>query len=131
MHSFLSWIGLGLAALHGLILLGDSYTRFDLAQVVTPFVSDYRPIPVGLGIVGFYLMLLLSLSFYARPYISQRSFRLLHYAGFLAFAMVTLHGLLAGTDTGSLWWLYSLSLLSVLVLSALRVIRTRSAAGAR
>ncbi len=60
MHSYLNWIGLALATLHGVILIGDGYINIDLPRVVTPFISDYRPIPVGLGIIGFYLMLLLS-----------------------------------------------------------------------
>lgn len=125
LHSFLSWLGLGLAVLHGAILLGDSYMPFDLVQIAIPFTSAYRPVPVGLGVAGFYLMLLLSVSFYARRYIGQKNFRLLHYASFLAFVLVTLHGVLAGTDSGSLWWLYSLSLLAVVALTALRVASTR------
>ena len=131
LHNYLSLAGLALAALHGLILLGDSYTRFSLQQVMTPFMSTYRPIPVGLGIVGFYLMLLLSVSFYLRRWIGQKSFRLLHYGSFGAFALVTLHGVLAGTDSGPLWPLYALSLILVLGLTALRVAGTRRKIAAR
>ena len=125
LHSFLSWLGLGLAALHGLVLLGDRYIGFDLAQLTTPFISTYRPLPTGLGIVSFYLMLLLTLSFYARPHLSQKNFRLLHYTSFGAFALVTLHGIFAGTDSAPLWWLYAGSLLSVLLLTAMRIVNTR------
>lgn len=125
LHSFLSWFGLGVAALHGLVLMGDRYINFDLAQVVAPFISTYRPVPTGLGIVSFYLMLLLTLSFYARPHLSQKNFRLLHYASFGAFALVTLHGIFAGTDSAPLWWLYAASMASVLLLTAMRVVNTR------
>ena len=125
MHSFLNWLGLGLAALHGVILTGDGYIRIGLPQVLTPFISPYRPVPVGLGIIGFYLMLLLSLSFYARSYLGQRTFRVLHYSSFGVFVMVTLHGLLAGTDSGALWWLYSLSTAAVIALTALRIVSAR------
>ena len=125
LHSYLSWAGLALAALHALILLGDRNTGFDLAQLLTPFVSTYRPIPIGLGIVGFYLMMVLSVSFYMRRWIGQRSFRLLHYASFGAFALATLHGVLSGTDSGPLWWLYALSLILTLALTAARVMSTR------
>jgi predicted ferric reductase len=121
LHSYLSWLGLGLTVLHAGVLLGDQYTHFTFVQVVMPFVADYRPLPVGLGIVGFYLMLLLSLSFYARPYINQKNFRRLHYAGFAAFALATLHGVLAGTDSGPLWWLYATSLVVVLLLTVARM----------
>ncbi len=125
LHSHLSWLGLGMAALHGAILIGDGYIKLDLIRLFTPFLSEYRPVSVGLGIISFYLMLLLTLSFYARSYLGQKNFRLLHYGSFGVFVLVTLHGLFAGTDSASLWWLYVLSLASVTVLIILRITSTR------
>lgn len=127
LHSFLNWLGLGMAALHGLILIGDGYIHIDLPRVFTPFLSDYRPLPVGLGIVSYYLMLLLSLSFYARSHLGQRAFRLLHYVSFAVFAMVTAHGIYAGSDSGSLWWMYAASVAAVAGLTVARVAATRRA----
>ena len=127
MHSFLSWLGLGFAALHGMILIGDSYIKMDLPRILLPFVADYRPIPVALGIISFYLMLLFTLSFYARNYLGQRSFRLLHYGSFLTFVMVTVHGILAGTDSAALWALYLGSTLAVVALTVLRIVSTSRA----
>lgn len=129
-HSYLNWFGLGLAGLHGVILIGDGFFKFDLPKVLTPFVSPYRPIPVGLGIIGFYLMLLLSLSFYARMHLGQKNFRLLHYGTFGVFVLVTLHSLFSGTDTQSLWWLYTISLAAVVALTGLRIAATRRGRGA-
>jgi hypothetical protein len=125
MHSHLNWLGLGFAGLHGVILIGDSYIKIGLPQVFTPFLTPYQPIPVGLGIIGFYLMLLLTLSFYARSRLGQKNFRLLHYLSFAVFLMVTAHGMLAGTDTTALWWLYTLSLLAVLVMTVMRFVGSR------
>ncbi len=130
LHSFLNWMGLGFAALHGLILLGDGYIHIDLPRVFTPFLSEYRPVPVGLGIISFYLMLLLSLSFYARSLLGQRAFRLLHYVSFAVFVMVTAHGIYAGSDSGTLWWMYAASIVFVAGLTVARIVSTR-AAGAR
>lgn len=126
-HSYLNWIGLGLAGLHGVILIGDGFFKFNLPNVLTPFISPYRPIPVGLGIIGLYLMLLLNLSFYARMHLGQKNFRLLHYGSFGVFVMVTLHSLFSGTDTKSLWWLYMISLVAVVALTGLRIVATRRA----
>ena len=124
MHNFLSWLGMGFVALHALILVGDGYINIDLPRVFTPFLAEYRPIPVGLGIVSFYLMLLLTLSFYARSHLGQRTFRLLHYASFGVFVMVTAHGLWAGSDSGALLWLYILSTTAVVLVTLARVINT-------
>lgn len=121
LHSYFSWIGLGLSLLHGIVLVGNEYISFGLTQVFIPFISEYRPISVGLGIIAFYLMLLLSLSFYARSYLGQENFRTLHYTSFVAFVLVTAHGLLAGTDSVPLWWMYTGSLMAVLALTILRV----------
>ena len=120
MHSFLNWLGLGFAALHGIILIGDHFIKIGLPEVFTPFLSPYRPVPVGLGIIAFYLMLLLSLSFYARNHLGQKNFRLLHYVSYAVFLMVTVHGVLAGTDSGALWWLYAVSLVVVVVMTVMR-----------
>ena len=125
MHSYLNWLGLGFAALHGIILIGDDYIKIGLTQVFTPFLSPYRPVPVGLGIIGFYLMLLLTLSFYPRSRLGQKNFRLLHYTSFAVFLMVTVHGVLAGTDSTPLWWLYSLSLTAVVVMTVMRIAGSR------
>jgi len=121
MHSFLNWLGLGLAALHGIILIGDHFIKIGLPEVFTPFLSPYRPVPVGLGIIAFYLMLLLSLSFYARNHLGQKNFRLLHYVSYAVFLMVTAHGVLGGTDTGTLWWLYAVSLVAVVAMTVMRI----------
>jgi methionine sulfoxide reductase heme-binding subunit len=125
LHSYFSWIGLGLAALHAIVLTGDTYTRFSLAQIALPFTANYRPVQVSLGIIGFYLMLLLTLSFYGRRFIGQRTFRLFHYTSFGVFVLVTLHGVLSGTDAGALWWLYSFSLLAVVLLTTMRIVSKR------
>ncbi|MFN8467612.1 MAG: hypothetical protein U0X20_18780 [Caldilineaceae bacterium] len=125
MHSFLNWLGLGFAALHGIILIGDHFIKIGLPEVFTPFLSPYRPVPVGLGIIAFYLMLLLSLSFYARNHLGQKNFRLLHYVSYAVFLMVTVHGVLAGTDTGALWWMYAVSLVVVAVMTVMRIIGSR------
>lgn len=101
MHNTLSWLALSLTAVHGLALLFDSYFTFTPANLVIPFVGPYRPGWVGLGIVGLYLMLVTSLSFYARKRIGQKRWRQLHFLTFGAFVLVTLHGMMAGTDSGN------------------------------
>jgi len=127
LHSFFNWLGLGLAVLHGMILTGDRYIEIDLTRGFVPFLSSYRPIPVGLGIIALYLMFLLSLSFYARTHLGQKNFRSLHYASFLVFLLVTAHSLLAGTDSPALWWLYVSSLAAVGLLTVARIVHTRRA----
>lgn len=121
LHSFFNWASLVMAALHGLILLGDNFIKMKLADVIIPFVGPYRPVWVGLGILGIYLMFLLSLSFYVRSRIGQKTFRTFHYASYVAFLLVTLHTLGAGTDTSSLRLLYMPSIAGVTLVTIWRI----------
>src|SRR5512135_3006609 len=67
LHQFTSLIGLAFAFFHALILMGDKYINYDLAQVLVPFNSTgYKPVWVGLGQIGFYLLAIVGLSFYMR-----------------------------------------------------------------
>jgi hypothetical protein len=83
--------------------LVDRWFDFTLLSVLAPFTAPYRPAFVSLGIIAGYLSLLLTWSFYVRTRVGQKTWRMFHYAGFLAFTMATAHGVFAGSDTGSPW----------------------------
>jgi sulfoxide reductase heme-binding subunit YedZ len=102
MHNVLSWLALALSSLHALALFFDSYYTYRLADITIPFIGPYRPEWVGLGIIGFYLMFLTSISFSFRKQIGQKRWRKLHYLTFAGFILVTAHGVMAGTDSGNI-----------------------------
>jgi predicted ferric reductase len=104
LHQFASLLGLAFALFHALILMGDKYINYDLAQVLVPFNSGgYKPMWVGLGQIGFYLFAIVGLSFYVRKRVGQRRWRLIHFLSFLTFALALAHGIFAGTDTTVEW----------------------------
>ena len=77
LHQFASLMGLAFALFHALILMGDKYINYDLAQVLVPFNSiGYKPVWVGLGQIGFYLLAIVGLSFYVRKRLGNRTWRL-------------------------------------------------------
>ena len=103
LHQFASLLALVYGLCHALVLLGDHYIGYSLVQVLLPFGSgEFRPLEVGLGQLAFYAMLPVTLSFYVRQRIGYRAWRLLHYASFGVYLLVGAHGVLAGTDSGSL-----------------------------
>ena len=102
LHEFLSLAALAFAGLHALALLGDRYIDFGLVDIIYPFAASYRPGWVGLGQLGFYLSAALTLSFYVRKRIGPKAWRSLHYLTFLAYALVVVHSLTAGTDASAL-----------------------------
>jgi predicted ferric reductase len=104
LHQFVSLAGMFFIALHALILMGDAYISYNLLQVLLPFASQqYKPLYVGLGQLGFYLWLGLVGSFYIRKRLGQRTWRLLHYAGFVAYLFALVHGVSSGSDTATPW----------------------------
>ncbi|MCC6605563.1 MAG: ferric reductase-like transmembrane domain-containing protein [Anaerolineae bacterium] len=124
MHNILSWLAVVLTSLHALALLWDSYFSYSLADLTVPFIGPYKPGWVGLGIIGFYLMFLTSLSFNFRKQIGQKRWRQLHYLTFGVYLLATLHGVTAGTDSGNLGMqlLYWSSGLLVLFLTNFRLL---------
>jgi methionine sulfoxide reductase heme-binding subunit len=123
LHQDLASFGVGLAAIHGMLLTLDKSVPFSVGQVVVPGLAPYAPLWVGVGQVAFYLMAAVLASFYLRRRIGQRAWRLFHYLTFLAFVGATLHGIGAGTDSSTpwAWWLYVGSTLLVVFLFAYRI----------
>lgn len=126
-HEYVSLLGLAFALFHALILLGDHYIQFTVAQIFLPFSTlDYRPTWVGIGQVGFYVWLLVALSFYIRSRIGQKTWRAIHYLSFLMYLMGLTHGLFSGTDSATNWaqWYYWISGSSVLFMLIYRIVNT-------
>lgn len=98
-HEYLSLLGLGFVILHVVVLMLDKYLPFNLLQILIPFTDTYRPVWVGLGIIGFYLFLLVTVTFYLRKQIGMPMFRLIHVLSLFGYLGATLHGLFAGTDS--------------------------------
>lgn len=104
LHQFTSLLGLAVALFHALILTGDRFIDYSLVQVLMPFGSvNYKPVWVGVGQLGFYALILVSLSFYMRKSLGPRLWRLIHILSFVAFVGALAHGMWSGTDSPSVW----------------------------
>ncbi|HLO27989.1 MAG TPA: hypothetical protein VK249_02565 [Anaerolineales bacterium] len=101
-HEYFSLLGLGFILVHVIVLLFDKYLPFSLLQILIPFTDTYRPLWVGLGIVSFYILLLVTFTFYLRQRIGMRAFRSIHVLSLVSYLGSTLHGLFAGTDSALL-----------------------------
>ena len=101
MHNYLSWTAIGLSLFHAGILLFDKYYTYTLTNLLVPFTGPYEPGWVGLGIISLYLMTLISASFSWRKWLGNKNWRRLHYLSFVGYIMITLHGVMAGTDSGN------------------------------
>jgi hypothetical protein len=103
LHQFSALLAFALILLHVLVLLGDSYFKFNLVQLLVPFQSPYRTVWVTSGIIGFYLIIIVTFSCYIRRRIGQKIWRILHYLSFILFWIILIHGIKTGTDTSAFW----------------------------
>jgi methionine sulfoxide reductase heme-binding subunit len=98
-HEYLSWLGLAFIGIHVAVLMADKYLPYSIWQVMIPFLSPYRPFWVGIGVITFYLSILVTAAFYLKKKIGAETFRKIHYLSLVAYLGGTLHGLFAGTDS--------------------------------
>lgn len=119
-HEYLSLLAIGFLLLHMFILLADSSMPYNLAQILVPFLSPYRPLWVGLGVISFYLIALVTITFYIRSKIGHKNFKAIHITSFLAYMGATIHAFFAGTDStlGAAVLIYYFTFLSVVFLTA-------------
>lgn len=111
--------------LHVSMMLLDPYIGFSVADVTVPFVSDYRPLWLSLGIIAAELALAIGASVLVRERIGYRAWHLLHGLAYPLFAMSLLHGFGTGSDAGTTWamLLYAGSAGAVLAATFWRTIR--------
>jgi predicted ferric reductase len=127
LHGWLSPLALALVVAHAGVLLADGYARFDVLDVLVPFASSQWRVAIGIGVVAGYLLLALHLSFGLRKRIGPAMWRKIHYLSFVAFVLVTIHAIAAGTDRGDAWFVavYAVVLVIVAALLAVRIRRAR------
>ena len=118
-HEYASLLGLVFVAYHSLVLMGDHFVDFSLPKLLMPFSIAYRTTWMGLGQLCFYIWLITAASFYVRPWIGQKTWRLIHYVNFATYTMGLLHGLNTGTDSVTPWahryyWISGTSLVALL-----------------
>ncbi len=118
-HEYLSLLSIGFLFLHIGVLMIDKYLPYNLAQILVPFLSPYRPLWVGIGVLAFYLSLLVTITFYMRGQIGVKTFKAIHLASFLAYIGATIHGFFSGTDSslGAALLIYLGTFLSVVFLT--------------
>ncbi len=76
------------------------YIGFNIFHLAVPFLAPYEPLWTGLGTLGLYLSAALTGSFYLRKQLGQKVWRALHYFTFVAYGLVLVHGIMAGSDSG-------------------------------
>lgn len=117
-HESLTLVTLGLIAVHGGLLLFDSWLRPGLAGITLPFALGYRPLFTGMGIIAGWLAAILGLGFYVRKRIGVRTWRFMHRFTVVAYLLALVHVMGSGTDAGSPWMIALLTALTAPIIFA-------------
>jgi DMSO/TMAO reductase YedYZ heme-binding membrane subunit len=99
-HSWLGGLALIFAGLHMVTLLFDSYVNFSVVDLLLPFSSEWKPIPVAIGIFSFYSLAAVQITSLMMKKMSKTTWRRIHMLSYLLFATVVLHALTSGSDVG-------------------------------
>jgi len=128
-HRFAGLLTGTFLVIHIVAIAIDSYLPFSLVSIVIPFTSSYRPVFVGLGIVGAELLLALAVTNRLRDRMPYATWRRLHYLNFAVWGGAVVHGLGTGTDRSTTWLIAIEATALVAVLTALgwRILRAREA----
>src|SRR6195256_6198707 len=90
-HEALSLASIAALLVHVLTLLGDGFLHPSAAELTVPFLGGYQTLWTTAGIVAFWMLLALGLSYYARARIGVQRWRVLHRFTALAWVLGLAH----------------------------------------
>ncbi len=120
LHRYLGGMSVIMVLLHMVSLMLDGWLHFSLPNLLVPFSTGYRALPVALGIVAFYLLIAVQGSSLMMKRLPRKFWKGLHYASYVTVLLVSFHAGLTGTDVTA-WWYRSVAI-ALIALTALAIV---------
>ncbi|HET9051157.1 MAG TPA: ferric reductase-like transmembrane domain-containing protein, partial [Candidatus Dormibacteraeota bacterium] len=98
LHAFLAWFWVPLVAVHVVSIVLDPTSRVGWADLAAPFQVGYARVAIGIGTVGFLLLVLVGVTSAIRRRMNPTLWRALHRLGYVMFVLFLVHAQLAGSD---------------------------------
>ncbi|KKR21107.1 MAG: Ferric reductase domain protein transmembrane component domain protein [Candidatus Moranbacteria bacterium GW2011_GWA2_39_41] len=125
-HCFIAAVAVFWALVHGTSFLFDAMLGFGMKDILIPFFNQAEIVhsnPLALGIMAFWMMMVMTITSYLRNHMSHWLWRVLHFLNPLAFIFVVVHGYVIGTDMKNTYisstFLFSSFLLALIYLLSL------------
>ncbi len=100
LHKHLSALTVALTAVHIGALWLDDFVEFSATEILIPLTSDHQATAVSLGVVALWVLAVVEISGRLRSRMPLRVWRSLHLLSAPLVILVTLHGVMIGTDLG-------------------------------
>jgi sulfoxide reductase heme-binding subunit YedZ len=97
-HRNLTLLTIAFVAVHVVTTVLDGYAPIRLVDALVPFVSQYRPVWLGLGALAFDLLLALVVTSLLRARLGYRLWRQIHWLAYASWPVALVHALGTGTD---------------------------------
>ena len=105
-HATLAACTITLLAGHLTAIALDRYAGVGWAGALVPWHAAYRPTAVALGTLGLYAFLLVGATAALAGTLGRRMWFPVHAVSSVVFGLTVMHGVLAGSDSHTLRWLY-------------------------
>src|ERR1700693_260065 len=105
--------------IHILTSVIDPFAKLTFVDALVPFIASYRPLWLGLGVVGFELLIAITATSLMRHRMGWRSWRFVHLFAYASWPIAVIHGLGTGSDTKSIWALLLVAVCVLAVVAAL------------
>ncbi|MCC6433994.1 MAG: ferric reductase-like transmembrane domain-containing protein [Acidimicrobiales bacterium] len=113
LHTWLGGLSVCFVAVHLGALVADSYVSFGPTDLLVPFASDWKPIPVALGVFAFWILVAVQVTSLARKHLPRSLWRWVHLSSYATFWFTSLHAAYAGTDRAA--GLYQITAVATIV----------------
>ncbi|MCU1400407.1 MAG: Ferric reductase like transrane component [Acidimicrobiales bacterium] len=127
LHRWVGALAVITTGLHLGGLVADSYVHFGWREILLPQSSAWRRSAVTWGVIALYLMSVIQLTSWTMKHLPRRLWHGVHLFSYVLFGCATVHGALAGTDSGNRLYVGGVALGVALVTLALfvRIARRR------
>jgi methionine sulfoxide reductase heme-binding subunit len=119
LHRSVSLLAGVFLVIHILTSVIDPFAKLSFLDAFVPFIASYRPLWLGLGVVGFELLIAITATSLVRHRLGWRTWRVVHLFAYASWPVAVIHGLGTGTDTKSLWALAMVAVCVAAVIAAL------------
>ncbi len=105
-HENLFVFAIAFTVVHIVTIILDPYAGVGVVGTFIPGLSSFRNVPVALGTIALYGLLITGLSARYTKALPPGMWLKIHRLSIVVWGLAWGHGILAGTDTGGFGWLY-------------------------